>query len=164
MASQEFYCGVINTGDIGVLQHWLGETLRVGTGEMDISSDEIAEFARAADQMLNATLSQTYHVPLRKINRSGEVKYPDQIVVLAKKLTASLAIQARSKDFTQASIAKKWEEEVVLELNKIISGIGAGITKLDGQRLKGKNRFVRPTVVPVPQPGEVRTTPGGAIG
>lgn len=151
---------------------YIGDAISVGAGEADtLDETDVEEWMRRIDDTIDATLNQIYYVPLIKITRpdrdGGSItKYPDPISRMSIIFTAVAMLRQKYKDISPnampASIEKD-EEEMKMLLMSIVNNIGVGSIRLEGQRFKGRNRFVSPSIIPS-TPTTPTTGPGGTIG
>ena len=164
--SVEYY-----SGEVSAITRHLQSLISVGTGEADdLDPDEIPEWQQEADDEIDAILSQCYYTPLRKVPRKrtgGDVTwvYPEQVVESARQLVVAKLISAkyRGSQFAGSSeVAKATREEAIIAMSEVVNDtLSAGSSILRGQKLRGRNRFVRPQITPS-SPGT--PTQGGAGG
>ncbi len=143
---------------------FIGQMISIGTGMADILKPaDIEKFMSDTDEEINSILNEVYYTPLKKLPNN---KYPDPIPFIAKVLTAAQIIQVYYKEISpnESAAVKKMQEESYFRLNRIVNGtISYGSSRLEGQRIKARNKFVSPTIGPS-QPPTPTTGPAGGIG
>lgn len=148
-----YYSGSVN--DVRYVMRAVG----VGTGREDLlSEDDVAQYQKRADTLINSRLSGSYYLPLRQITEDSETKYPDPIPYLAQLLTACLiyrAVYTEVEPAVSASV-ESYQKQADAELAGIVTGAGIGANILRGQRLMARNHFQNPRVAPAENPKEAR--------
>jgi len=148
------------------IQELLGGILNIGTGLTNISVERVEIHQKLVDEIINSRLESVYAVPLKKIKRNGVTKYPDPIPSIANRLVVASLIDTyytgETPNISQAG--KRLKEEATFDLTSLCNGIAVGTIRLEGQRLKAKVRFARPTIQIQPAPGSPVETPTGGIG
>lgn len=146
------------------VMRFIGQMLSIGTGMADtLRPEDIEKFMSDTDEEINSILNGVYFTPLKKLPNG---KYPDPIPFIAKVLTAAQVIQVYYKEIkpNESESIKKMQEEAYFRLNRIVNGtISYGSSRLEGQRIKARNRFTSPTIGPS-QPPTPTTGPSGGVG
>jgi len=152
--------------DSAGIQVILGNLVPIGTGRAEVPPEKLVEFQRNANADIDMMLSTTYQLPLKKLTRGVVVAYPDTIRFIANRMVAAQVIDAyyASAQPNMSSQSKIVREEAMHDLLGVINGVGMGMFHLEGQRMRGKNRFVRPQVAPQPIPATATELPAGGMG
>lgn len=131
-----------------------------------ITEAQVQSYQQLADDIINSKLIELYEIPLRQITRSdmnsGDAFYPPPIPLIARKLAAGMVVQRTLQEIAPniTALARKYEADALRELDDLVRGPLVGSTRLLGQELKSRNRFVNPYIAPSPVPPSSGGTPG----
>ncbi|MFA5623249.1 MAG: hypothetical protein WC981_03405 [Candidatus Dojkabacteria bacterium] len=160
----EYYCGTAED-----IRRYL-TTVSIGSGIADTIKDDasLKDTFYEVNQEIDSILSAMYYVPLRKVKRSGIIKFPDPIKQIAIRMVSGILIDAHYQASNPAVSAygKNMKEEALLQLHGIINGDEkfGGMRILDGQKMKaGRNHFVSSGIKPAKSPN-MTSSPSGAMG
>jgi phage gp36-like protein len=147
---------------------FLGKVVTVGEGVSDTIKDsaDLEKYMTDADEVIDSILGECYYVPLLKIKVGGADVYPEPISYAAKVFAASNIISIFLKDVNPAesTAVQKMKEETIFRLQSLVSGqLAFGSSRLRGQKLKPRNKFVSPGIAPS-SPGTPSAGAGGGLG
>jgi len=128
--------------------------IEIGGGRLaSLTDEDLAIYQEEVDRLINSRLSPYYAVPLAK-DIGGFFPFP--IPFIAARIVAADIIH---NEFTEIE-ANKSEAALTMkrnaldELDRLTMGARAGTQRLEGQRVKSRDRFPRPTIIPLTQPPE----------
>ena len=142
-----FYSG--NVENIRRLLSQIG----IGNQYTDTLTEEFVEVRQGeVDDKIDAKLRVAVPVPLTPITRNGRTGFPGIIQNIASTWVAKLI---NDTEFTEvepnrvsASIESMFNRAMI-DFDNLVNGLLVGSVKLEGQRIRAKNRYVSPTAAPV---------------
>jgi len=147
----DFYSGTV-AGDVQNLMRQVGITLtnQQATLADAIPQDVVERYQAEVDQIVNTTLDAVTEVPLIKVTRKGVTDFPLEIRYVARRLVAAEIILAEYTEVEPnlSEGGKELRERALAQLRRYADGRIGPSNRVDGQRRRLKDRFVRPTSYP----------------
>lgn len=130
---------------------------QIGIGDTKLDTITVAQveyLQREVDAKINSILDATYEVPLVKVvSTGGSSDFPEEIKYVARRLVASeLVLQTYTEIEPNVSkAAVNTRERAMEDLFSLVRGVAGG-QRIQGQRIRARNRFIRPPVYPLDPP------------
>jgi len=122
-----------------------------GGGRLEnLNGVDASKFLHDADEEINGRLNMVFRTPLVQITRDSETFYPHPIPNLARRIAAAFMVQSVYSEVDQnvSAYAEKFGAQAIAELEELSYGNLRGGMHLEGQKLRAKNNFANPRVVP----------------